>query len=355
MADLSIGDKVKFLNQKGGGVVVKVIDPKMVLVSDDDGFEFPVLMNELVQVDPSNAGGRFFDEHFRTSGKKAPEEEQGDKDPRASDLPQSLTSVRRSEEIFLAFVPNDQKWLITGQIDVLIINNSSYDLLYNLFHKTPLGHYEGVDYGSVFADSRLLIATVNRENLARWSDGYLQFLFHKGQSPAVLPPFNSEFRIEGKKFFKEGNYRESLMVGGKAIVVKIVALDQYIASEGKGIPEKQALKEAPVVNTPLIMKHMTASREAEVDLHIHELLDDPSNLEKAEILDYQKEYFLRCLDSAIANGFLKLTVIHGVGNGIFRTVVLDLLKNYRGTEILDAPMSKYGVGAIEIRIPHNRD
>ncbi|MCK7514359.1 MAG: hypothetical protein MZV70_66990 [Desulfobacterales bacterium] len=51
MADLSIGDKVKFLNQKGGGVVVKVIDPKMVLVSDDDGFEFPVLMNELVQVD----------------------------------------------------------------------------------------------------------------------------------------------------------------------------------------------------------------------------------------------------------------------------------------------------------------
>ncbi|MCK7514361.1 MAG: hypothetical protein MZV70_67000 [Desulfobacterales bacterium] len=144
------------------------------------------------------------------------------------------------------------------------------------------------------------------------------------------------------------------MVGGKAIVVKIVALDQHIALEGKGVPEKQALKEAPVVNTTLIMKHMTATREAEVDLHIHELSTTLQTFEKAEILDYQKEYFLKCLDSAIANGFLKSTAIHGVGNGILRTVVLDLLKNYRGTEILDAPMSKYGVGAIEIRIPHNR-
>jgi len=355
MADLSVGDKVKFLNQKGGGVVVRVVDPKTVLVSDDDGFEFPVLMSELVQVDPTNAGGRFFDEHFRAAGTKKQAENQGDIDPRLSEIPSSLTSARKSEEIFLAFVPNDQKWLITGQMDVLLINNSSYDLLYNLFHKTPLGHFEGVDYGSVFADSRLLIATVNRENLARWSDGYLQFLFHKGRSPFVMPPFNTEFRIEGKKFFKEGNYRESPLTGGKAIVVKIVSLDQYLATEGTGLPEKQAPKEVSAVDMPLIMNHMTANREAEVDLHIHELLDDPSNLEKAEILEYQKEYFLKCLDSAIANGFLKLTVIHGVGNGVLRTVVLDLLKNYRGIEILDAPMSKYGVGAVEIRIPHNRD
>ncbi|MCK7514360.1 MAG: hypothetical protein MZV70_66995 [Desulfobacterales bacterium] len=72
-------------------------------------------------------------------------------------------------------------------MDVLIINNSSYDLLYNLFHKTPSATMKGWIMAPFFADSRLLIATANRENLARWSDGYLQFLFHKGQSPRYCP------------------------------------------------------------------------------------------------------------------------------------------------------------------------
>jgi hypothetical protein len=355
MADMNVGDKVKFLNQKGGGIVVRVIDPKMVLISDEDGFEVPVLTTELVKLDPTNAGGRFFEEHFRTPAKKETDNIQGEIDKRVSDLPEGMTSVRKSEDVFLAFVPHDQKWLMTGPMDVLIINNTSYDLLYNLFHKTALGHYEGVDYGSVFADSRLLLATVNRENLARWSDGYLQFLFHKGQFPAVLPPFNSEFRIEGKKFFKEGNYRESHLAAAKSIVVKIVSLGQYLTAQPMASGERPQKKESTGEERPLILEHQTAHREAEVDLHIHELLDDPVNLEKTEILDYQKEYFLKCLDSAVANGFLKLMVIHGVGNGILRSSILDLLKNYRGIEVLDAPMSKYGVGAIEIRIPHNRE
>jgi hypothetical protein len=355
MADFNEGDKVKFLNRTGGGVIVKVIDPKMVTVAGDDGFEIPVLISELVRMDPTSAGGRFFEEHYKTTAKKPAEAPAEKADDRTTGLPPATTSARTTGEIWLAFVPHDQKWLMTGFIDVYLINNSSYDLLYNLFHKTSLGHYEGVDYGSVFADSRLLLATVNREDITRWSDGYLQFLFHKSQSDSVLPPFNSEFRVEGRKFFKEGNYRESTLIGARGIVIKIVSLDRYLKRDEKE-EEAPPVKESPVPGeVPFIARHRTAQREAEVDLHIHELVDDPVNLEKTEILDYQKSYFLRCLDSAISAGYLKLTVIHGVGNGVLRTVILDLLKNYKGIEIIDAPMSKYGVGAIEIRIPHNRE
>lgn len=355
MSELTVGDKVKYLDRKGGGVVVKVIDPKMVVVAGDDGFEIPVLITELVKMDPTDAGGRFFEEHYRAPGKKVEEPSGEEGDDRVSGLGQAAISARTSEDIFLAFVPHDQKWLMTGFMDVYLINNTSFDLLYNLFHKTGLGHYEGVDYGSVFSGSKLLMATVNRESLARWSDGYLQFLFHKSQCPEVLSPFNSEFRVDGKKFFKEGNYRESAMIGGKGIVIKIVSLNQYLGRKGKEEAVKTDKQPAAPGSQSVIGKHRTAPREAEVDLHIHELVDDPVNLEKGEILDYQKNYFLQCLDGAITEGYLKLTVIHGVGNGVLRNVIMDLLKNYKGIEVLDAPMSKYGVGAVEIRLPHNRE
>ena len=45
---LQIGTKVKFLNATGGGIVRGFRDDKIVLVETDDGFEIPVLANELI-------------------------------------------------------------------------------------------------------------------------------------------------------------------------------------------------------------------------------------------------------------------------------------------------------------------
>jgi len=47
----SVGDKVSFLNEKGGGIVSIVNNKKMVTVTTTDGFDMPVLINELVLVE----------------------------------------------------------------------------------------------------------------------------------------------------------------------------------------------------------------------------------------------------------------------------------------------------------------
>jgi DNA-nicking Smr family endonuclease len=94
---------------------------------------------------------------------------------------------------------------------------------------------------------------------------------------------------------------------------------------------------------------------AEVDLHIHELMEDPANLENGEILDFQRSYFLKCLDAAMMENFHQLTVIHGVGNGVLKSVVTDILKKQEGISFSDAPMNKYGAGAIEIRLHRIRN
>ena len=57
MEKFKSGDKVKFLNEKGGGTVVRLIDSRMALVSIEDGFEIPVLMSDLV-IDPASAEAR---------------------------------------------------------------------------------------------------------------------------------------------------------------------------------------------------------------------------------------------------------------------------------------------------------
>jgi hypothetical protein len=44
----NIGDRVRFLNDVGGGKVVKYIDNETVAVLNQDDFEIPVLMSELI-------------------------------------------------------------------------------------------------------------------------------------------------------------------------------------------------------------------------------------------------------------------------------------------------------------------
>ncbi|NJO92245.1 MAG: hypothetical protein HC831_27200 [Chloroflexia bacterium] len=44
----NIGDRVRFLNDVGGGKVIKYIDNETVAVLNQDDFEIPVLMSELI-------------------------------------------------------------------------------------------------------------------------------------------------------------------------------------------------------------------------------------------------------------------------------------------------------------------
>jgi hypothetical protein len=286
-----------------------------------------------------------------------PEKQQTENDEdilsdRQNDLPSSIIRNRKSQDIFLSFVPHEQKWLISGLLDIMLINNSSFEILYNLFLQNPDNDYIGKDYGSCFPDSYLLLDTITREQVPEWTSGYMQFLFHKSLNHEVLPPFNSQFKISGQKFYNEASYKETPFIAGKVILIKIVSITEYLKLFTSKA-EKVVTKSTHDENEILIMKHQVNQREAEVDLHIHILMEDPVSLENKEILDFQKNYFERCLESAIANHFLKVTFIHGVGNGILREDILEILKKYEGIEVFDAPMQKYGVGAIEVRIPHN--
>ncbi|MBK7381918.1 MAG: Smr/MutS family protein [Flavobacteriales bacterium] len=93
---------------------------------------------------------------------------------------------------------------------------------------------------------------------------------------------------------------------------------------------------------------------AEVDLHLHELVEDESSMSHGEKLEFQLRYFERALESAIRDGKRKLIVIHGVGEGVLREEVRRMLQYYDGVQFSDAEMGRYGAGATEVRILRHR-
>ena len=49
--EVKVGDKVRYLNAKGGGVVSRIINQQLVEVLDESGFDIPFQKSELVKIE----------------------------------------------------------------------------------------------------------------------------------------------------------------------------------------------------------------------------------------------------------------------------------------------------------------
>lgn len=67
-------------------------------------------------------------------------------------------------------------------------------------------------------------------------------------------------------------------------------------------------------------------------------------------LNIQLSYFKQCLDAAISKDIDKIIFIHGVGAGILKREMYQILKNYPDLYYGDAPIRQYGIGATEVYI-----
>jgi len=118
-----VGDKVKFLNESGGGIVSKIISPSMVNVTIEDGFEIPIMTSEIFRIDieaPPDSPKHMFNEEFNVDV-NIPPESTYEADERNIPLLNNPAKGKIDQGIYLAFVPHDQKWLITGLIDIYLV------------------------------------------------------------------------------------------------------------------------------------------------------------------------------------------------------------------------------------------
>ena len=357
------GDKVRFLNTTGGGIVVKEINAAMVSVAIADGFEIPTLISELVAIEPAGASGDLFLNKNEKQTEKTPivqpEPEEAETE-RITRIVHRGSAASMPSGVYLAWAPQDQQRLLAGKLDVYLVNNTSSDILYTFLLKNSDGSFSGIDYGSVPPESKLVIESIVREDIGMWSNGVIQVLFFSDENDKVLMPVSATFRIKGSVFYQEGSYHETrFLAGQQAILYTVCEFNRVPSTYEHVLNEKENREPLPASAERFrpetgIDQYRTTANEAVVDLHISALRQDYANLSPHEILTIQLGVFERLLSSAIAQGYKSVVFIHGIGNGTLKQAIIKRISDYDDIEFRNASFAKYGNGAIEFIIHRNQ-
>ena len=142
--NVKIGDKVRYLNSVGGGVVTRFQSKDIVLVEEEDGFETPCLVSQVVVVQETNKYNfpvedpvkEINDKKAKAAGVKPQvevEEEEEIKVPEYTWNERYETPDGEQLTVYLAFVPKDVKQLQTTDMELYIVNDSNYYLQFALY------------------------------------------------------------------------------------------------------------------------------------------------------------------------------------------------------------------------------
>ncbi len=92
----------------------------------------------------------------------------------------------------------------------------------------------------------------------------------------------------------------------------------------------------------------------EVDLHIHQLVNNHKRMSNYDMLTLQLDTAKRQLDFAISKRIQRIVFIHGLGEGVLCAELEFLFKRYDNLKYYGADFQKYGQGAMEVYIFQNK-
>ncbi|MFV0506496.1 MAG: DUF2027 domain-containing protein [Bacteroidales bacterium] len=345
MSTINIGDKVKFLDSVGGGIVRGFQSKSVALVEDEEGFEIPTLVNELLKIDNQAYNDTSSNEESHTNTQQSA--------PIVEKYEPVFIEGNDKPNFFIAFVPTDTENPVSGEIELFIINDSNYTLLFN-YSKKHEDKFVSHESGDIEPNTKLKIDSYSQIDLPEFPKLYFQLIPFLPQAKELISPFIKEFAINPVKFYKEKSYVENDFFDDNAIVFSLSKnIDAEVFDKITQDEFRQAIAQKTFVATQkeTINKRQRTLELVEVDLHIHEIIDDFSGLSNHEILEIQIERFNSEMKDAIANRVKKIIFIHGVGAGKLKMEVLNELKRkYPKYSYQDASFKEYGFGATMVNL-----
>lgn len=338
---IKVGDRVKFLNDVGGGVVTGFISKNMVNVEGDDGFEVPYPLAELVNVSAPelNAGAPVKTEVVS----EVPEKEE----PELLETEGETINGKDRPDFYFCFVPKNTANALQGEIEVFLLNDSNYKVLFTYSYLREDG-VETVETGSVKSNSRVKIDSLTQEDLSSLPDFGFQLLYYKDAGNEWFPPLVKQFKVNPVKFYKESTFKANSYFKRNALVLKIASnrledeLDKLTRADFKKLVKEKSDRPAPK-NKPARKR---TQDEVVIDLHITELLDNTEGLSNREMLEIQMEKVESEMNAAIKSHVKRIVFIHGVGQGVLKQEVASLLKRkFKKYYFQDASFKEYGYGA----------
>ncbi len=355
------GQKVKFLNEVGGGYIVK-IEGNIAFISTDDGFDIPVKIQDIIP-DQANttAEALFTHEKEPENTYRVEEQEIEEKEDEEAQLNEAISSIdnhpafpKAEEGIYLAFVPQNQNHILTAPLDLYLINNTKLELLYNVLLRQQ-DVYLGYDYGNIYAHSKLYLATVSRENLNEWAEGLVQFLFHQSSSEFYYHSLDAEFKIRMHKLMQnETAYSELHLMGEKAYyhqLTSLAAIPKTDMTDKKSKPEQDKAEASIGIKSNPFAKFPQKEGVYEIDLHAEKIIPHAEKYAPESIMQKQMTYFREIIEQAIAANVKDLVFIHGVGVGRLKYEMKKILHDYEDNlSYEDASILQYGVGATRVKL-----
>jgi hypothetical protein len=305
-----LGEFVRFVNERREGFITRIIDENTIAVTDDDGFEIPVLASQVTRV-------------------------HGKSDFTALEAIEDSTLKRPdqfiSNGIFIG-ITDDKR--VGSVVHFNLINASSFQILFTL-NTERNQEFNGECSGQVNPGAMVHLYSASLNELDLWPKFNLQVLLHtsgKHEKPIL---FSEKFKA--KDF--SGTKKHDAILGKEAWMIQIDSEVPLI--------DPQKLKES--FFRPSSEKIEIPNPGKEVDLHIEKIRDDHQFLKNSEILDIQLNHFKKNLDAAIVHKLQSIIFIHGTGNGTLRNEIHKIISKHPQVKtFMDAHKEKFGYGATEI-------
>lgn len=379
---MKIGDKVRFLSEVGGGRVSGFQGKDIVLVEDEDGFEIPTSVRDVVVVEQDDyAMGKMISAKM--------EAQQKAEEHAATELHQDSRSIKSilndhdeqtdmhvdeydaaDREItfrapvqereggnklsaYLAFVPVDIKEITHTRFETYIVNDSNYYIHYS-YLVAEGNAWTLKSVGEVEPNTKLFIEEFGREVLNDMGRIGVQLTAYKKDKPFLLKPaIDVQFRIDPVKFYKLHVFEENDFFEQPSLLFTIVDNDEVarpLVVDSKRLKE-QMYKDEKIIAHEGKKKRQKDDGTLVVDLHADELLETTAGMNAADILHYQLDVFKKTMDENKKKKGQKIVFIHGKGEGVLRhALVHELNYRYKSCTYQDASFQEYGYGATQVTI-----
>lgn len=344
MANVQKGDKVRFLNMEGGGIITR-IEGRTVYVEEEDGFEYPVTDNEVVLIE-----ARAQQKH---EAQVRQEEEKRNEVPEITidvdEQYQFKESVAddANPQFFLAFLKSDKG--NSGYLDLNIVNDSNSFAFFAITEQVGTSkNVRMLHYGTIEPNTKLMLEKYNPQRIDNQTWKVQLVLYKKTANYLPLSPVETEIKIKVTRFFKDNAFAPNDYFDEKAVLYPIIQseiqqkIDQLsLADLHKIVADKEREEHRQA------SKHNAKPNEIiEVDLHINAILDNTTGLSNGEMLQVQIARFKHVMSEYEGKKGQRIVFIHGVGNGTLKNEIRKLLeRNYPKCYFQDASFKEYGYGA----------
>lgn len=352
---------MRFLSEVGGGRVAGFQGKDIVLVEDEDGFQVPTSISDVVVVDNDDySTRRVVENKMKQAEAEAAAGEDQDYDP--ADRPITFKAPVEERKggdrlsAYLAFVPMDLKAITSTRFEAYFVNDSNYYMRY-VYLVADGASWHLRSTGEAEPNTKLFIEEFGREDLGSMERVCVQLMAYKREKPFLMKPaVDVQFRVDSVKFYKLHTFQENDFFEQPALVYTIIENDKParpLVVDAKKLKQEmmgKAAADAQPSHKPSQPKD-DKNTPVVVDLHASELLETTSGMSAADILNYQLEAFRNTMKQYEKQKGKKIVFIHGKGEGVLRHALVNELRYlYKQCQYQDASFQEYGYGATQVTI-----